>query len=113
YGATPALIAALATSAPLVFTPHYHGTSSSRVRRALYRPYRRAGTRIAARSARIICVSSLEARLFSRHFPEVRDRIDVIRNGVDLDALMTTEPFPEQRTVVLSAGRLAEYKRVD
>jgi glycosyltransferase involved in cell wall biosynthesis len=113
YHALPALMAALASRLPLVFTPHYHGTAASRLRRALHRPYRRGGARLAANASSIICVSSLEAHLFTRDFPEAADRIDVIPNGVEMDALMAAEPFPEDRIVVLSAGRLEPYKNVE
>jgi glycosyltransferase involved in cell wall biosynthesis len=113
YHALPALAAARRTRRPLIFTPHYHGTSESAFRRALHRPYRRVARRMIGRAARVICVSPAEAKLLSRHFPTVADKLRVIPNGVDAAAIAAAEPFPTERRVVLSAGRLEDYKRVD
>jgi glycosyltransferase involved in cell wall biosynthesis len=60
----------------------------------------------------VICVSSAEAALVRQHFPWVGDRITVIPNGVDVSAVRAALPFPEQRTVLLSVGRLETYKNV-
>jgi len=111
YHALPALAATLAEGR-LVFTPHYHGTSDSPLRRALHRPYRRAGARILRRAGRVICVSAREARLLERDFPWVAERVVVVPNGVDTAAIAAARPFEEQRLVVLSAGRLEHYKNV-
>lgn len=113
YHALPALAAALNKRAPLVFTPHYHGTSASVFRRLLHVPYRVAGAYVVRRADAVICVSEHEALLLTRDFPFAADRIEVIPNGVDVTALRAAKPFREDRTVVLSAGRLEDYKRVD
>jgi glycosyltransferase involved in cell wall biosynthesis len=112
YHALPALGAALAGCHPLVFTPHYHGTGHSRLRRWLHMPYRALGAAIFGHSSRVICVSHAEAALVRRHFPAVAGRVTVIPNGVDVSALREALPFPEARTVVLSVGRLEGYKNV-
>jgi glycosyltransferase involved in cell wall biosynthesis len=112
YHALPALAAALAARRPLVFTPHYHGTGHSPVRRLLHRPYRRLGAAIFARARFAICVSEAEAALVRRHFPRAADRLRVIPNGVESEALRHAEPFPTDRTVILSVGRLERYKNV-
>jgi glycosyltransferase involved in cell wall biosynthesis len=115
YHSLPALAAALTLNArtPFVFTPHYHGTSASAVRRALHRPYRLAGERILRRAAAVICVSAREASLLARDFPFVKERVHVVPNGVDIQSLQSAVPFEESHTVVLSIGRLEEYKQVD
>lgn len=97
----------------LIFTPHYHGTSASRVRRVLHRPYRMAGRRIVRESDAVICVSGREAQLFTKDFPAVQGPVHVIPNGVDIEALRSAVPFDEEATVVLSVGRLEDYKQVD
>jgi glycosyltransferase involved in cell wall biosynthesis len=112
YHAVPALGAALAGCRPLVFTPHYHGTGHSRPRRWLHVPYRAVGAAIFSRSSRVICVSDAEAALVRRHFPPVAGRVTVIPNGVDVIALREAVPYPEERTVILSVGRLEAYKNV-
>jgi glycosyltransferase involved in cell wall biosynthesis len=113
YHALPALQAALARPPALVFTPHYHGTGHSTFRKLLHPPYRRIGRTIFHRAARTIAVSPPEARLILSHFPAVEQRLVVIPNGVDKVALDVAKPFPGQRTVILSAGRLETYKQVD
>ncbi|MFD0520847.1 glycosyltransferase family 4 protein [Paractinoplanes durhamensis] len=60
YHALAALPAALTNDTPLVFTPHYHGTGHSRLRRALHPIYRPVGRRLVARSNRLICVTHAE-----------------------------------------------------
>jgi glycosyltransferase involved in cell wall biosynthesis len=113
YHALPALLAALERPSALVFTPHYHGTGHSTFRKLLHPPYRRLGGIIFARAGRTIAVSPPEAKLILSHFPHVEPRLVVIPNGVDREALDAAVPFAEERTVVLSAGRLESYKQVD
>ena len=114
YHALPALFAALGTRAPLVFTPHYHGRSDSRFRNALHRPYRLLGSRIMERSARVIAVAPAEAVLLAEHFPAAAAKIVVVPNGVDAERLSAATPFDcGDSRVVLSAGRIDSYKRLD
>jgi glycosyltransferase involved in cell wall biosynthesis len=97
----------------MVFTPHYHGTGHSPLRKAIHIPYRAAGTAIAARSRHIICVSRAEADLFLTHFPSARPRLTVIPNGVDLGRITGARPFPDAGPVVVTGGRLQSYKQID
>ncbi len=114
YHALPALMAALATSAPLVFTPHYHGRSDSAFRNALHRPYRLLGSRILDRAVKVIAVAPAEAALLADHFPTAAGKIVVVPNGVDAERISAAEPFQlEGSTVVLCAGRTDHYKRLD
>lgn len=112
YHALPALGAALATRRPLVFTPHYHGSGHSPLRSLLHLPYRPLGAAIFRRASRVICVSEAEATLVRRHFPRAAGRLSVIPNGVDVAALRAAQPYQDARTILLSAGRLEEYKNV-
>ena len=114
YHALPALAAALATRSPLVFTPHYHGRSDSRFRNALHRPYRLLGSRIMERAKRVIAVAPAEAVLVAEHFPAAAAKIVVIPNGVDAERLSAATPFERGGSrVVLCAGRIDSYKRLD
>jgi glycosyltransferase involved in cell wall biosynthesis len=113
YHSSAPLAGALAGASPLVFTPHYHGTGHSPLRKAIHIPYRAVGAAIVACSRRVICVSQAEADLFLRHFPSARSRVAVIPNGVDLARITTAEPFPDAGSVVITGGRLQSYKQVD
>jgi glycosyltransferase involved in cell wall biosynthesis len=108
---------AMRCSAPLVFSPHYHGGSADRLRSALHIPYRLAGRNIFRRAVRVICVSDAEAVLVTDQFPFVADKLTVISSGVDAVALAEAAPFSspdaQGRRVILSAGRLEPYKQVD
>jgi glycosyltransferase involved in cell wall biosynthesis len=113
YHSSVPLAAATAGISPLVFTPHYHGTGHSPLRKALHVPYRAIGSSIVARSQRIICVSQAEADLFLSHFPAARERIIVIPNGADLDRIGAAIPLPDVGSVVITGGRLQSYKQID
>ena len=112
YHALPSLGAVLPRHHALVFTPHYHGTGHSAFRSLLHVPYRLAGRLIFRRSRRVICMSDAEASVVCRHFPQVSDRVIVIPNGVDVAALRTAQPYSRDGSVILSVGRLEEYKNV-
>jgi glycosyltransferase involved in cell wall biosynthesis len=112
YHAFPSLGAALLGPRPLVFTPHYHGTGHRPLGRLLHLPYRVAGALMFKRSSAVICVSQFEATLVRRHFPFVSARVSVIPNGVDVAAINAAEPYPQDRAVILSVGRLLGYKNV-
>ena len=113
YHALPALASALARGAPAVLTPHYHGDGHTPLARALHRVYRAPGRRMVERADRVICVSHPELALVERDFPGVTGRTRVIPNGVDRRALEAADPFAGTGRLILSAGRLEAYKRVD
>ena len=66
YHSVVPLLATLAGARPLMFTPHYHGTGHSPLRKALHLPYRRFGALITSASRRVICVSEAELACWSR-----------------------------------------------
>lgn len=107
------LAALAAAPSRLVVTPHYHGTSPTRIGSALRRIYRPIGAAALRRADRVICVSRAEMRLLVAHLKVPADRLTVIPNGVDPRSLRAAEPFPVAMPVVLSLGRLDSYKRVD
>lgn len=113
FHAFPALAAALFATGPFLFTPHYHGLGTSRLGRVLHRPYRPAGRRLVRRAGAIVCVSRAEAERFTGDFPESRPRVRVIPNGIDTRALARAAPLEVDGPVILTAGRLHRYKRLD
>ncbi|MBV9682870.1 MAG: glycosyltransferase family 4 protein [Solirubrobacterales bacterium] len=110
YHALPALGAALGSVAPLVLTPHFHGTGHTAFRRALHVIYRPVGRLLVSRARRIICVTAAERRLLSDRFPGSVPRAVVIPNGVECEPLATATPFASQGPVILVSGRLEAYK---
>lgn len=113
FHAFPALAAALFARGPFAFTPHYHGLGTSRLGRGLHRPYRPAGRRLVRRAGAIVCVSRAEAERFEADFPEARPRVRVIPNGIDTEALARAARLDVDEPVILTAGRLHPYKRLD
>lgn len=113
YHGLPALMAALSGHRPLVFTPHYHGTGHSHIARVLHYPYRPLGRILFARADAVIAVSAAEAALVVRDFPGVEEKIAVIGNGVETDAIVAADPFEVPGRILLSVGRLENYKGVD
>jgi glycosyltransferase involved in cell wall biosynthesis len=98
---------------PLVFTPHYHGTGHSLLRKSLHIPYRRVGATVVDASSSVICVSEAERHLFLGHFPSATDKTVVIPNGVDLQKLQAAAAFPTDKRTIVCGGRLETYKHVD
>jgi glycosyltransferase involved in cell wall biosynthesis len=116
YHDTPAAMVMRHWDGPYVFTPHYHGTSESRARALLHVPYRRIGRKVASGAARIICVTGAEREQFLQHFPTAAERTQVISNGVDVSRFLhapVRPPETDGRRLVVVAGRLEHYKRVD
>jgi len=115
YHDSPAMMAAAFWKGPLVFTPHFHGSSESKFRNLLHRPYRLIGRRIVDRADRIIGVSGAESESLVQTFPHASQKIDVISNGVDVSRLQSAprSPTSDGRRVLLVAGRLDHYKQVD
>lgn len=113
YHSVVPLLATMAGARPLVFTPHYHGTGHSPLRKALHVPYRQIGRSILDAATSVICVSEAERRLLLRHFPSASSKTAVIPNGVDLEMLDAATAFPKHRTTIVTGGRLETYKHVD
>lgn len=101
------------TGRPVVVTTHFHGGGhgvAARVAHLVYRPLVRRAMR-AARA--VVCVSRAEADHLVGSFPELRDRVRVVPNGVrEVD---TTGALPAhwREPLVVCVSRLEPYKRVD
>jgi glycosyltransferase involved in cell wall biosynthesis len=114
YHALSAPLAAAATSAPVVFTPHYHGTGHRPLGKLLHQPYRLVPGRYLFHRARaVICVSGVEAASVRRDFPSAASQVTVIPNGVDVEAIRSAFPLPMPGRMILTGGRLLAYKGVD
>jgi glycosyltransferase involved in cell wall biosynthesis len=113
FHAAPAMMAATVPKVPLVFTPHFHAVGHTRVASALHTVYDPLATFLFRRADKVTCVSVAESELLLRTYPAVEPRLSIIPPGVDTAALLAAEPFETDRPIVLVAGRLEAYKRVD
>jgi glycosyltransferase involved in cell wall biosynthesis len=91
----------------VVFTPH------APVQLLARWPYMRVTRSVVEQAALTLCTSSVESDLLSGRFPRASERIREMAGGVDGEAIAAAHPFPHPGTVVLAAGRLDRYKRVD
>jgi glycosyltransferase involved in cell wall biosynthesis len=108
------LVAECATT-PVVLTPHYHGTGHTRLRTALHRPYRLAGRRMLGRCRSIVAVTSAEAELLRKDFPnEVCDeRLNVVLPAVRAHYVTDDLSGASKDTTILTVARQERYKRTD
>lgn len=114
YHSFPSLFAALAKrEAPLVFTPHYHGTGHTLFRELAHVPYRKVGRLAFEKADEIICVSNYELGLVAAAFAGAGRKASVIPNGVASEELEGTERTPSRSGSVVYVGRLERYKRVE
>ena len=113
FHAVPAMMAATVPKVPLVFTPHFHAVGHTRAASALHTVYDPLATLLFRRADKVTCVSVAESELLLRRYPSVEPRLSIIPLGVDTEALLAAEPFETDRPIVLIAGRLEAYKRVD
>jgi glycosyltransferase involved in cell wall biosynthesis len=113
YHTLTGLAAALRSRAPLVFSPHYHGTGHSPLRAALHRVYKPVGRIAIARAAAVVCVSRVEARLVAEHFPATAAKTSIVPNTVDAATIRAAAPFEDEPPTVLCVGRMERYKRVE
>jgi glycosyltransferase involved in cell wall biosynthesis len=96
----------------IVFTPHYHGTGHSALRRLLWIPWRRYVAHAVEAADVIHAVSPREARLFKSHYPHDSNKIAVIPNGVDEDAFGYKWQGADSDYMIY-AGRVERYKRLE
>jgi len=113
YSAFPALHAVLAKKRnKLIFTPHYNGTSPERIRRLLHIPYGLLWARLLRRVDKIICVSQAAKLLFQANFSVPDEKIVIISNGVEVDAIQAAQSYDVNDKVILYMGRMEKYKNV-
>jgi glycosyltransferase involved in cell wall biosynthesis len=113
FHAVPSLMAATVPKVPLVFTPHFHAVGHTKIASTLHTVYDPLATLLFRRASSVACVSVAESELLLRRYPFVEPRLSIVPLGVDTEALLTAEPFDADRPVILVAGRLEPYKRVE
>lgn len=113
FHAVPAMMAATVPRVPLVFTPHFLPAGGTRVASTVHIVYDPLATLLFRRADSVTCVSVAESELLLRRYPFIEPRLSVVPLGADIRALVAAEPFDADRPIVLVAGRLEAYKRVD
>jgi glycosyltransferase involved in cell wall biosynthesis len=113
FHAVPAMMAATVPKVPLVFTPHLLPSGGTKVASTVHTVYDPFATFLFRRADKVTCVSVAESELLLRRYPSVEPRLSIIPLGADIQAILAAEPFDADRPVVLVAGRLEPYKRVD
>jgi Glycosyltransferase len=96
----------------IVFTPHYHGTGHSALRRLLWIPWRRYVTRAVEAADAIHAVSPREAGLLKSHYPQANGKIAIIPNGVEEDVFSHRWRGADS-DYMMYAGRVEKYKRLE
>jgi len=96
----------------IVFTPHYHGTGHSALRRLLWIPWRRYVARAVEAADAIHAVSPREAGLIESHYPQASGKTVVIPNGVEED-VFSHKWRGADSDYMIYAGRVEKYKRLE
>jgi glycosyltransferase involved in cell wall biosynthesis len=96
----------------IVFTPHYHGTGHSALRRLLWIPWRRYVARAVEAADAIHAASPREAALIKSHYPQSRGKTVVIPNGVEEDVFGYKWRGADS-DYMMYAGRVEKYKRLE
>jgi glycosyltransferase involved in cell wall biosynthesis len=96
----------------IVFTPHYHGTGHSALRRLLWISWRRYVARAVEAADAIHAVSPREAGLIESHYPQSRGKTVVIPNGVEEDVFGYKWRGADSE-YMMYAGRIERYKRLE
>lgn len=112
HGAAALAALAVDRDVPVVFTPHLHGGGHTPFARMLHVAHGPLGRRLFDRAERVVSVSHAEASIVRSRFPSVAGRIEVIHNGLEL----RVRPEPGgagTRPLLVTLGRLEEYKRTD
>ena len=96
----------------IIFTPHYHGTGHSALRRLLWITWRRHVARAVEAADIIHAVSPREAVLIKSHYPHASSKISVIPNGVEEDVFGYKWRGADS-DYMMYAGRVERYKRLE
>ena len=96
----------------IIFTPHYHGTGHSALRRLLWIPWRRYVARAVETADAMHAVSPREAALIKSHYPQASNKTVVVPNGVEED-VFGYKWRGAHRDYMIYAGRVEKYKRLE
>ena len=107
------LIAALAKGETrFVVSPHYHPHASRLSLSLLKKLYDSLFNAYVLRKAsRVICVSDTERRYVQSRFKLPARSLVTIPNGIDIGRITKAKPYDVDYNVILSVGRLEEYKQ--
>lgn len=111
-----AMLPVVAASRPrcLVVTTHLNDRAHSRVADALHYLYTPVGRWSLSRAGAVICVSLAERQRVLTRFRLAPERVLVIPNGVDVARFQAMAAgSARDPSLLLAAGRLEAYKRVD
>ena len=96
----------------IAFTPHYHGTGHSALRKLLWIPWRRYVAGAVEAADTIHAVSPREAELIKSHYPQASSKIAIIPNGVEEDVFSHRWRGVDSDYMIY-AGRVERYKRLE
>jgi glycosyltransferase involved in cell wall biosynthesis len=113
YHALPLLWCNLAAVHPLVVSTHYHGQGHSRFANGLHPLYRPLGSWAVRHAQAVICASKFERDLVCAHLRVEKEKIEIVPDGVTLNALHAAKQLELKASALLYVGRLEKYKRVD
>jgi glycosyltransferase involved in cell wall biosynthesis len=113
YHAPVALAVSGATDVPLFFSPVFHASGHSAMARAAHLAYRPVAARVFERAEALLCSSHAERDDVLRLYPFCAGWAKVVPIAVDAALYDDVAPFETAVPVVLSAGRLDRYKRVE
>jgi len=99
-------------NAKFVITPHYHGSGHTIAREIAWTVWRRYVGKLLEMADVVHVVSSRESSLITRHYPEAKDKVVVIPNGVEED-VMNYKWQGQQSNYMVYAGRIEKYKRLE
>ncbi len=111
-----AMLPVVAASRPrcLVVTTHLNDRAHSRAADVLHYPYTPVGRWSLSRASAVICVSLAERQRVLTRFRLAPERVLVIPNGVDVARFQAMAAgSARDPSLLLVAGRLEAYKRVD
>lgn len=109
YHSFPFAFGALASQAPTVCTPHYHGGSADSIRDKLLSLYRPVGRTVFERAAAVVAVSTWEQTQLEADFGVDSS---VVPNGIEVNRFRNAPPADTAGSTLLTVGRLIEYKGI-
>jgi glycosyltransferase involved in cell wall biosynthesis len=97
----------------LVFSPHYHAHGHTLIRELVWRIlWRRYVRKLIRYADKIHAVSNVEAEHIMKHYPEARDKLVVIPNGVEED-VFRYKWKGRNSDYIMYSGRVEKYKRLE
>lgn len=97
----------------LIFTPHYHAHGHTLIRELAWRTlWRKYVKKIIRYANKIHAVSIVEAERLVKQYPEVKDKLVIIPNGVNEDVFQYKWKG-QNSNYMIYAGRVEKYKRLE